>query len=530
MSDNTMYKKLTPFITLLSLCFALNLQAQQAAETPRFVVSITIDQLRGDYLQYFNYTFGEKGFKRLMNGGLAYYSVDFGFPNLSEASSIAAIYTGAYPYYNGITGNKRYDWSTGREVSIVFDDNYMGNYTSERLSPLVLSASTIGDELKIASNGQSLVYAIAPNAAAAILSGGRYANGAFWLDNYEGKWATSTYYKDVPAYVERYNTYEAIGNYPDKQWNQSYSYFIGLPYSTRREAFSYQFPKTDNERFIKIKQTALINTEVTNIAARFIENAGFGNRLSSDLLAITYYAGNYISSPEAEEYSYELQDIYSCLDKELERLFELLDRRIGLKHILIVLTSTGYYDTLNRVPQGFKPAGEFYPNRCTALLNMYLMAIYGQGNWVNGYYDRQIFLNKKLSEEKQVPLPELVEKAAEFVMQFSGVQDVTTAGQWLMNEKGKDAAFRRGMNKKTSGDIFIELQPGWVVSYENQTQKESIRETNILAPLFIFGEHIKKEQIHRPVKVTEIAPTLSCLLRIRTPNGCKDLPLPEVVW
>ena len=523
-------------ITLLLACLAIPLQAQQAPDPPRLVVSIVIDQLRGDYLQYFSPSFGEKGFKRLMNGGLAYYSVDFGFPNLSEASSIAAIYTGAYPYYNGITGDGKYDLLKGKEVPIVSDDNYMGNYTSDHLSPLALSASTIGDELKIASKGQSLVYAIAPNAAAAILSGGQYANGAFWLDNYEGKWATSTYYKEVPAYVERYNTYEAIGNYPDKQWGQSLSHYIGLPYSTRREAFSYKFPKTDKERFIKIKQTALINTEVTNLAVRFIENAGFAIRSSSDLLAITYYAGNYILNPETEEYSYELQDIYYRLDKELERLFDLIDKRIGLKQTLIILTSTGYYDTLNRPAQGFNPTGEttfgnsqFYPNRCTALLNMYLMAIYGQGNWVSGYYDRQIFLNRKLSEEKQINWLELLQNAAEFVSQFSGVQDVTTAGQWIMDDDRNATAVRRGMNKKLSGDIFIELQPGWMVNNENQTQKEALREINIMAPLFIFGEHIKKEQVRRRVKVTEIAPALSYLLRVRTPNGCKDQPLPEVV-
>ena len=523
-----MPKKLPLLIALFLTSLATHLQAQQPIDPPRLVVSITIDQLRGDYLQYFNSTLGEKGFKRLMNGGLVYYSVDFGFPNRSEASSIAAIHTGTYPYYNGITGDRKYDVLTGREVSIVADDNYMGNYTSDRLSPLALLSSTVADELKIASNGQSIVYAIAPNAAEAILSGGRYANGAFWLDDYEGKWATSTYYKDVPAYVERFNTYEAIGNYPDKQWSQSYSYFSGLPYSTRQEAFSYQFPKTDKERFLKIKQTALINTEVTNLAVRFIENTGFANRSSSDFLAITYYAGNYKLSPEAEEYSYELQDIYSRLDKELERLIDLIDKRIGLKHTLIVLTSTGYYDTLNRLPQGFKPAGEFYPNRCTALLNMYLMAIYGQGNWVSAYYDQQIFLNKKLSEEKQVPWPALLHNAAEFVSQFSGIQEVTTAGQWFIDDQGNAAAFRRGMNKKLSGDIFIELQPGWVVINESQTQKDPVRENNILAPLFIFGENIKKEQVRRTVKATEIAPTLSYLLRIRTPNGCKDLPLPEV--
>jgi hypothetical protein len=517
--------------TLLALLATTGLQAQQTtAETPRLVVSIVVDQLREDYIRYFSSIFGEKGFKRLMNEALVYHSVEFGFPNVGEATSIAGIYTGTYPYYNGITGDYKYDFSKNREVSIVADDNYLGNYTSDKLSPLSLFASTIGDELKIASQGKSEVYAVAPNAAEAIISGGKYANGAFWLDDYNGKWATSTYYKNVPWYIDRYNASEAIGNYPEKVWTQSYSHYVGFPYSTRTTPFSYNFVKTDKDRYLKIKQTSLINTEVTNVAGKFIEYAGFFGRSNPGLLAITYYAGNYNSGPEPEEYGYEIQDIYYRLDKELEKLFDLIDKKIGLKNTLVVLTSTGYYDSVNNLPEEFKPAGEFYPNRCTALLNMYLMAIYGQGNWVNTYYDYQIYLNKKLAEEKQVKWTELVRNAAEFVAQFSGVQEVTTAGQWMVDDTGRAAGFRRGMHKKWSGDIFIELQPGWVVINEsNPLKKEYIRNHAILSPLFIFGGQVKNEQVYRKIKATEIAPTISYILRIRAPNACKDLPLQEFI-
>jgi hypothetical protein len=214
----------------------------------------------------------------------------------------------------------------------------------------------------------------------------------------------------------------------------------------------------------------------------------------------------------------------------LETLFDLLDRKVGLKHTLIVLTSTGYYDSISKFPQEIKPIGEFYPNRCTALLNMYLMAIYGQGNWVNACYDRQIYLNKKLAEEKLVQWNELVRSAAEFVSQFSGVQEVTTAGQWMVDDTGRAAAFRRGMNKKLSGDIFIELQPGWVAVDETRPQRnEYIRDTAILSPLFIFGDYVKKEQVYRKIKATEIVPTMSYILRIRPPNGCVELPLQEII-
>ncbi|MDR0683028.1 MAG: alkaline phosphatase family protein [Dysgonamonadaceae bacterium] len=513
------------------LVYATNgLYAQQTGETPQLVVSIIVDQLRGDYLQYFSSTFGEKGFKRLINEGLMYHSIEFGFPNVGEAASIASIYTGTYPYYNGITGDYKYDFSKNKEVSIVADDDYLGNYTSDKLSPLAVLASTVGDELRIASRGKSEVYAIAPNAAGAIISGGKYANGVFWLDDYNGKWATSTYYKEMPWYIDRHNTYEAIGNYPDRIWTQSHSHYIGFPYSTRTTPFSYNFSKNDKDRYLKIKQTSLINTEITNLANKFLESTNLGVDASPDLLAVTYYAGDYKLGPNPEEYSYEIQDIYYRLDKELEKLFDVIDRKVGIKRTLIVLTSTGYYDSAVSLSSEFKPTDEFYPNRCTALLNMYLMAIYGQGDWVNTYYNHQIYLNKKLAEEKQIKWPELVQNAAEFVAQFSGVQDVTTAGQWMVDDTGRSADFRRGMNVKLSGDIFIELQPGWKTANEtNLLVKEYDRKRAIMSPLFIFGSYIKKENIYRTIKATEIAPTLSYILRIRPPNACKDLPLPELI-
>ncbi|MCL1937848.1 MAG: alkaline phosphatase family protein [Candidatus Azobacteroides sp.] len=515
------------------LVHSFDLHAQQiASETPQLVVGIVVDQLREDYLHYFNSTFGEKGFKRLMNEALVYHSVEFGFPNVGKASSTASIYTGTYPYYHGITGDRKYDFEKEREVSIVADDDYLGNYTPDKRSPLSLLASTIGDELKIASQKKSKIYAIAPNAEEAIVSGGKYADGVFWLDDYSGKWATSTYYSEMPWYIDRYNTTEAIGNFSEKSWTQSYSHYVGFPYSIRTQTnpFHHHFDKTDKDRYQKIKQTPLVNTEVTDLAVKLIENAGMASYSAPGLLTLTYYAGNYNADPETEEYSYEIQDIYSRLDKELERLFDCIDRKVGAKRVLVMLASTGYYDSTNQLLEGFKPAGEFYPNRCTALLNLYLMAIYGQGNWVRGYYDYQIYLNKKLAEEKQVQWTELVRNAAEFVVQFSGVQEVTTAGQWLIDDTGRSAFFRRGMNKKLSGDIFIELQPGWEVTYENDAAKKKYHRNNaVITPLFILGESIKKEQVYRRIKLTEIAPTLSYILRIRSPNACTDGPLQEIV-
>ena len=523
--------KTTVILALSCLIFSscLNcIKAQQSTEPPRLVISIVVDQLRGDYLQYFSPTFGDKGFKRLMNEGLYYHNLDFGIPNIGPATSTATIYTGAYPFYHGIVADKNYDFETGREMPVIHDDTFLGNFTVNRYSPLSLLSSTIGDELKIASLGKSDVFSIAPNAEEAIISAGRYADAAFWLDDTNGKWANTTYYKNIPWYVERFNMTQAIGNNPERIWTPALVFSKAFPYTIDLAPFKHTISKNEYERFLKIKQSPFINEEITNLVATFFQYADFGKRMNPDFLSITYYAGNFKFGNRYDDFGLEIQDIYFRLDKEIEKLLDLADKSIGLKNVLVILTSNGYYDSAAKLPEGFKPLGEFYPSRCTALLNMYLMALYGSGNWVEGYYNEQIYLNKKLIEDKNIDRSEIILKAAEFVTRFSGVQEVTTAGQWYINDTGRSAEFRRGMNKKISGDIFVELQPGWKIINENKKNKtEFSRNKAILPPLFIFGGNIRGEHVFRTVQATEIAPTVAFLLRIPPPNAAKDSPFWE---
>jgi hypothetical protein len=518
--------------SLVAVLVVMRVGAQQpSAEPPKLVISIVVDQLRGDYLQYFLPSFGEKGFKRLMNEGMVYHQVDFGFPNLGQSTSAATIYTGAYPYYHGVVGDRKFDFESLREVSTIFDNEYIGNFTTDRFSPAALLSSTIGDELRLATEGRSEVYAIAPNAEQAILSAGKYANAAFWLDDYNGNWATTTYYKNVPWYAERYNSSMAVSKNPERVWMPSQTLFNGFPRIQNTTPFKHTISKNDNDKYLKFKQTPFINTEVNNLVAAFFEYADFSKRVYPDLLALTYYAGNYKFDKAGGEYSLEIQDMYYRLDKEIERLLDMVDKKVGLKNVLIVLTSSGYYESLKTVSENFKPVGEFFPSRCTALLNMYLMAIYGSGNWVTGYYGEQIYLNKKLIEEQKIDWHDILHKSAEFVAQFSGIQEVTTSGQWMVNDDGRSAEFRRGMNKKISGDLFLELQPGWVVINDNPSIKSDyLRQNLILSPLFIFGDYaVKKESIYRKIMATEIAPTIAFIMRIRAPNSCKEAPLQEFI-
>ena len=525
-----MNRLLTSLIVVLA---ATNLSAQQISELPKLVVGITVDQLRGDYLNYLYNAFGEKGFKRLIQNGLLYENVAFDFDHPDRASAMATLFTGAYPTYNGIIANTLFNPVNLRTESIMHDLKYMGNYTSLSVSPNRILTSTLTDELKVASEGLSRIYAIAPDMEQALIGAGHAADGAFWIDNINGKWATSTFYKDVPFFVDRYNRVDALDKrIEDAVWEPMLpvSAYKFIPYLSNDWSFKHSFARIRKDQYKQFKTSALVNDEVNRFVELFLKNGGLAKNNNPDFLSITYQAGTYLNGSE-QQYSLETQDTYLRLDKTLGNLLDMIDKSVGLNNTFIFLTSTGNFDTEIKPADRYRiPTGEFHPERCTALLNTYLMALFGQENWVNGYHNQQIYLNHRLIEDKKIDLKEIQTKAAEFVIQFSGVQDVVTAHQLLHgNWNEKINRYRNGFHRKLSGDLILAIQPGWEIVLDSNLQDtRTIRKDGIPAPLILYGPQIKHEKVTRVIDATELAPTVSKVLRIRSPNACDALPLPEI--
>ncbi|MDR1724334.1 MAG: alkaline phosphatase family protein [Tannerella sp.] len=519
------------FTSLIAVLVAANMQAQQS-HAPKLVVCITIDQLRGDYLDFLKNSFGERGFKRLLSDGVVYKHVQFEFSNLDRASAFATIFTGSNPCYHSITGLTRYDIDKEESQSCLHDSHYLGNYTHQNFSPKNLLSSTIGDELKIASKGASQVFAIAPEAESAIISAGHAADGAFWLDDYNGKWATTTFYKEIPKYVDKLNSgSESLSQRLSSiVWQPllNADKYTALPYIGDKKSYRYTFNEREVGCYPRFKTSAYINPEVSRLAVQFIEQGGFGQHATPDYLAITYYGGNFLDVQD-NSYTQEIQDIYYELDRSLATLFDAIEKKVGFANTLIIVTGTGYYtDTEVVAATGDKSiGGTFHPKRCTAMLNMYLRAIYGQKNWIKGYHDRQIFLDHKTIEDEKIDLKLIQDKAAEFIAEFSGVQQVTTdltlrSGEWNENA----ATLKYGTYHIGRGDLIIELQPGWGVEDERTGQTSDIHRNNaVITPLIFFGNGLKSTHLEQSVYATEIAPTITNALRIRAPNACRDLPL-----
>ena len=179
---------------------------------PKLVVVLVIDQFRCDYLMRFRPLFGKGGFGRLLDGGAVYTDCRYDYATTITGPGHATLLTGAYPNVHGIIGNNWYDRDQKREVYCVEDSStrVVGSHgkasASPGFSPRNLTASTLGDELRMATDFRAKAVSISLKDRAAVLMGGHTPSAAYWYDTGSGSFVTSTYYMPtLPAWVDEFN-------------------------------------------------------------------------------------------------------------------------------------------------------------------------------------------------------------------------------------------------------------------------------------------------------------------------------------
>ena len=525
-SNNT-YRYLS--LLILASMYTNGILAQNTAqEPPRLVVNITIDQFRSDYMETFCTLFKDGGFNKLLNGGRVYEEAVNDFVPADRASANATISTGSLPYYNGIVSSSWLDRKTTRPVFCTEDKSIKEAKERDAASASKLLTSTIGDELKIFTNGQSKVLSIAPWRDAAILSAGHSADCVLWIDDNSGAWTSTNYYPAVAqgwaAQVTAYNSLEK--RLKTEKWTpyakeaETMSFFMG---GGMEKSFSHAF--TGQTRFVDYKKSALVNIDMTEMALQTQTAYRLGADDVTDLLCVQYYAGKY-SDASLKDSRMELQDTYMRLDYEVKRLVETLESRVGKGRVLFVVTSTGCEDQDNGGYAEYGiPSGTFYINRTANLLNMYLVSLYGKGQYVDAAYHNQIYLNRKLIEQQHLDMFEVLSNARSFLLMSDGIRDVHTVDGILSPSNEDIAKIRNTYNPHLSGDIVVEVAPGWQVLNENTGEKYNVSATPVIFPIIFYGTGVKPGRISTVVSTDRIAPTISKAIRIRAPNGCRSLPL-----
>ena len=493
-------------------------------QVPKLVVNITIDQLRSDFLEAYAPLYGSDGFKKLMEQGRVYENASYPLIQTDRASAISTVLTGTVPYYHSIVGQQWINRETLRPQYCTDDNRQNGTP-----SPTHLAVSTFGDELKVASDGRALVFAISPFADAAILSAGHAADGAFWIDDLSGQWNTSEYYSAAKAlWLHPFNNANAPGKKgADQRWEPvielsgTFNYFQHT--ANTQKPFKHKF--SGHDKYTQLKTSGLVNECVTELALQCITQETLGFDRITDYLSIGYYAGTF-NHKAMSECQYETQDTYVRLDRELANLINAIERKLGAENVLFVVTSTGYSDVESADYENYHiPTGTFNVSRAANLLNMYFGAIWGQGRYIETCFRNQMFLNHQLLESKRISLTDASQRAQEFLSQMAGVRNVYSGLQLLVSNNEQTQKIRNGYNATRCGDIIIEVSPGWKIYNESTKDTHLSRASFIQFPVIFYGAGTKAEQFKDRVTVDRIAPTIAKNIRIRAPNACSAEPL-----
>ncbi len=504
---------------------------QANAARPKLVVGIVVDQLRTDYIEHLRDVFGEGGFKLLADGSLMLEDVDFNVDGLDAASATAMIYTGNYPSMTGVPSSRVYDPATRTSRRALTDQGVMGNFTTDTYSPAPLRLSTISDELMIDGIGLGQVYSIAPDPSQSLIMAGHAGTSAFWLDDNTGKWATTTYYKEVPRIMTRLNYDRPLSGRIDTMvWRPSrpLSDYSGLPAQKRKVPFSHSFPRSDREVYRMYASSPLVNAEITDIAIDYLRQLRLGQRGDvMDMLNVGYTAAPWSHTSDGDS-RIELEDAYIRLDAQLARLFSSIDQYVGLDNTVVFLSSTGYFDDRGKVDAKYRiPGGEVSLKRAISLLNAYFSARYGNDSYVDGYAAGHIYLNHKILESRNIPLATASAEARDFLSRMSGIAAAYSLSDILGEGSDALSRIRRSTDPTLAGDVRLVFTPGWTVVDDTRypVTKTPVRLCEVRTPAFIMAPGVTPRKVGEPVSATVIAPTVASALRIRAPNGAGDTPL-----
>jgi len=527
-------------VSLLTAMFS------NAQEKPKLVVGIVVDQMKMEYLYRFSNDFSENGFKRLMKEGYTFHNTHYNYMPTYTAPGHAAIYTGATPSVNGIVGNDWFNKATQRDMYCTDDESVstVGNGTESegKMSPKNLQSTTITDELKLSTNFKGKVIGMSLKDRGAILPAGHFADWAFWYSK-TGAFISSTFYgESLPNWVTDFNNEKNYEKYLDKGWELSKpkevyneSLTDNNPYEGKLYKKTPFFPYNlkdmyDNNDAGVLRSTPYGNNLLVDFAKRAIEKEALGKDEITDFLTVSFSSTDYIGHILGPR-SIELQDTYLRLDESLAEFISYLDKNVGKGNYLVFLTSDhGGAENVTYLKENKYDVDNINYKSIKNELIEFSKITYGEDLLLD-YSNFNVFFNKELIAKKGLDLNKVKEIFKTYLYTQKYIKRVYTEEEIVTNS-GNDFLMNfiaNGYDPIQNGELVISLKPGFVEYSTTGTTHGSPYSYDTHVPLLFYGWHIKKGESFDKKEITQIAPTLSQLLKITFPNGTKAELLKEVL-
>lgn len=509
-----------------------------AIERPKLVVGIVVDQMRWDYLYRYQKRYTDGGFKRLLGEGFSCENTMIPYVPSVTAIGHTCIYTGSVPSIHGIAGNNFV--KEGKKVYCTDDDSVKPVGTTSKaalMSPRNLWVSTIGDEMKIASNGRAKVVGVALKDRASILPAGHNPNGAFWFDDHTGCFITSSYYMDrLPKWVEAFNGKRLPEQYLSQKWNTLYPKNTYTESTTDeneyengiREGVKATLPLNLPELYKKygygiIRNTPFGNSLTLDMAKAAIDGEQLGADDETDLLAVSCSSTDYIGH-QVGTHAIETEDTYLRLDKAIADFLAYLDSKVGKGNYLVFLSADhGAMNNAAFLQDRRIPAGSWNASATAKKLNQVLAKEYPEaGDIVKTVMNYQVFFNRDVIKSKQLDFDNIKQTVVNVLKEYPSVLyacDMAKASTESIPEEVKSRIIN-GYNRERSGDVVIILKPNFYAHSMKGTDHGAWNSYDTHIPLVFMGWGIKHGATTKQTFMTDIAPTIAAMLHVQAPNGC----------
>ena len=519
-------------ITLLTLLM-LGTLSGFAAERPRLVVNIVVSGMTNADLVRYEKGFCEGGFRRLLGGEFysqAYYSFAPTTP-----SALATLTTGALPSEHGVVGGAWWNQNTRRREGVVEDAGYCtyGNDSDQaRVSNVNLMFETLGDVVRRSYEGARSVT-VAADAESAIILGGTDPSEVWWIDDLGATWTTSTKYAaSLPKWVNSYNRTALWRKKLSQPWvlSKSDDKYINEK-SVVAKPHGYKLTSEEKSRGVRssdlreLKYSYLCN----DVVAEFAKEAIVYNRLGGDdrvdVLNVCFLAPRKIAGRYGL-HSREMEDMYYRLDEALADFVKFASAQAGGKILFVLTTDGGCSEVLDQ-------ERVFNATQAQFLVNSFLSATYGKGDWVLGSDGTNLWLSHTQVFAKGLDLAAVQRQAAGFALQFRGVSHAVTASELASGgyDEGVKAALQDGFYPKRSADLMLVLMPGWGVAYnEDEVPKMTSWQpyaSHRRSFVALSGYGVEEgRRVSERVDVRSVVVTLAEKIGVESPMGADSEPLP----
>lgn len=503
---------------------------------PKLVLVLVIDQFRYDYLMRFRPFFGQGGFNRLLEGGAVFTDCRYDYATTMTGPGHATLLTGAYPNVNGIIENTWYDRDRQREVYCVQDLNTHIVADREKasaapgFSPRNLTASTLGDELRLATNFRAKAVSISLKDRAAVLMGGHTPSAAYWYDVRSGRFVTSTYYMPtLPAWVDEFNQQTPTKQFCGQKWQA-----LGETPGANGKVLS-KFEPSPGETCPDPKFLGwLDNTPyMTQIELAFATDAIRSERLGqgpeTDLLTLSLSVNDYIGH-QFGPYSEEVADTTLRTDRYLATFFDDLDKLVGLDNVWIAFSADhGVAPTPAFIQEHQLGLGMARPAAIRGAAEKALTQAFGPGPWIEDEDEAYLFLNRETLKKRSVPESKAEEVAAQAAASQVDVAAAFTRTQFLTGSLPNSPVARKAahsFNSKRSGDVFLVFMPYAVPSTSpTGTTHGTPWNYDAQVPLILWGSAFKPGFYATACQPIDLVATLAATLGLTQPSGNQGTPL-----